>query len=138
MRVSARLLFLPLTVALLLLSGCFYAGDWGDAYHEDFHSTRALAAGGTVAVETFNGSIEIMGWEQNSVEINGTKSAGAKDALDQIKIDYSVTPGSVRIRVIRPSDFGWRRGGVRFALRVPHKVVLDLISTSNGKIQVED
>ena len=137
MRTLARLL--PVVAVSLLLPGCLYLGDFeeSDNYHEDFHSTHPLDSGGSVSIETFNGSIELRGWEQNSVEVNGTKSASAKGALDALKIEINATPGSVRIRAVRPPDF-YRNMGVRFSIRVPHKALLDLISTSNGKIQVED
>jgi hypothetical protein len=138
MRIGARFLLLIPISSLLLMTGCVYVGDWGDsdAFKEDFHSSYPLNPGGTVSLESFNGTIEIVGWEQNSVEVNGTKMASTKHALDAIKLDTTSTPGSLRIRAIRPSEF--QRMGIRFNLRVPHKVVLDLISTSNGKIQVED
>lgn len=137
MRTCARLL--PLLASALFLSGCFYVGDWGigDAYHEDFHSTHALSPGGRVSVESFNGSIEVMGWEQSSVEVNGTKYAGTKGELDDLRIDVNSTPGSIRIRAVRPSD-RFHHSGVRFSIRVPHKSILDPISSSNGRIQVED
>jgi len=137
MRTLARLL--PLLAVSLLLPGCLYIGDFEDSnsYREDFHSTHPLDPGGTVSIETFNGSIELRGWEQNSVEVNGTKSANAKGALDALKIEVNATQGSVRIRAVRPPDL-YRNMGVRFSIRVPHKALLELISTSNGKIQVED
>jgi DUF4097 and DUF4098 domain-containing protein YvlB len=137
MRTFAGLL--PVVAASLILPGCFYIGDFVDseAYREDFHPTHPLEAGGAVSVETFNGSIELRGWEQNSVEINGTKSASSKGLLDALKIEVNATPGSVRIRAVRPPDF-YRNMGVRFAIRVPRKALLDLISSSNGRIQIED
>jgi DUF4097 and DUF4098 domain-containing protein YvlB len=136
MRTCARLL--PLA-AVFLLVGCVDFGDFGDsdAFKEDFHSTYPLNAGGAVSVETFNGSIELVGWEQNSVEVNGTKYASSRSALDSIKIDVSPSSGSVRIRAIRPTDTHWHIG-TRFNIRVPRKTMLDLISTSNGHIRVED
>jgi DUF4097 and DUF4098 domain-containing protein YvlB len=129
---------LPLGAALLL-GGCVNFGDFGpsDAYKEDFHFTHPLSPGGTVSVETFNGPIEVMGWEQDSVEVNGTKYASSQSVLDALKIDVSSSPGSVRIRVIRPLDTHWHMG-VRLSIRVPHKAVLDRISTSNGQIRIED
>jgi DUF4097 and DUF4098 domain-containing protein YvlB len=137
MRTLARLL--PMLAASLLLGGCLYIGDFedSDAYREDFHSTHPLDAGGSVSIETFNGSIELRGWEQNSVEVNGTKSASSKGVMDALKIEINSTPGSLRIRAVRPPDF-YRNMGVRFSIRVPRKALLDLISTSNGKIQLED
>ena len=129
--------FLPLTT-VLLLTGCMDFADFGDneAYKEDFHSTYPLTAG-SISIETFNGSIELRGWEQNSVEVNATKYASTKSAMDSIKIDVSATPGSVRIRATHPSEM-FRRAGARFTIRVPRKTVLDLISTSNGHLRIED
>jgi hypothetical protein len=129
---------LPLGAALLL-AGCVNFGDFGpgDAYREDFHSTHALSAGGTVSIETFNGPIEVLGWEKDSVELNGTKYASSQSVLDSIKIDVTSTPGSVRIRAVRPLDSHWHMG-VRIAVRVPHKTLLDKIASSNGQIRIED
>jgi hypothetical protein len=137
MRTCAR--WLPLLAAMFTLAGCIYVGDWGDsdAYRTDFHSTYPLNSGGRVTVESFNGSIDLAGWDQNSVEVNGTKHASSRGALDDLKIDIRATPDSVRIRAIRGSDT-FSHGGVRFSIRVPRKALLDLISSSNGKIDVED
>lgn len=130
--------FILLLAAFSLLSGCIYVGDWGDsdAFKQDFHSTHPLDAGGRISVESFNGSIEVTGWDQNSVEINGTKHAGFRDALDDIKIDVNANPNSIRIRAMRGAD-RLRGAGVRFSLRVPRKAVLELISTSNARIEVD-
>ena len=136
MRTYLRLL--PIA-PVLLLTGCVEFGDFGDseAYKEDFHQTYPLAAGGSVSIETFNGSIELVGWEQNSVEVNGTKYASSRSALDSIKIDVSSPSGSVRVRASKLSDFHHNMGA-RFTVRVPKKTMLDLISTSNGHVRIED
>ena len=137
MRTLARLL--PMLAASLLLGGCLYIEDFDglDTFHEDFHSTHPLDAGGSVTIEAFNGSIEVRGWEQNSVEVNGTKSGSSQSVLDAIKVEIDSTPGALRIRAVRPPD-SYRHMGVRFSIRVPRKAVLELISTSNGRIQVDD
>src|ERR1700704_3996482 len=129
---------LPLGAALMLV-GCVGFGDFGpgDAFKEDFHSTHALSPGGTVSIETFNGQIEVIGWEQNSVEVNGTKYASSQSVLESLKVDVTSTPGSVRIRVVRPMDTHWHMG-VRLSIRVPHKTQLDRITSTNGQIRVED
>ena len=137
MRTFARML--PLLAALVALSGCLYIGDWGnsEAYKDDFHYTYALNPGGAISVENFNGSIEIIGWEQNSVEVNGTKYASSQAGLDSLKIDLAPSPGSLHIRVIRPLDSQWHMGA-RFSIRVPRHVTLDRITSSNGAIRIED
>ena len=124
---------------MLLLTGCVYVGDMGssDAYKQDFHSTYPLDAGGRVSVDSFNGPIEVVGWDQNTVEVNGTKYASHRAALDDIKIDVDAAASSVHIRAERPSDI-FHNGGVRFSIRVPRKAMLDQVSTSNGKLDVGD
>jgi DUF4097 and DUF4098 domain-containing protein YvlB len=135
MRMCVRLL--PFAAAFLLV-GCVGFMDFADseAYKEDFHHTYPLTAG-SVTVETFNGAIELMGWEQNSVEVNATKYASTESAMHSIKIDVDATAGSVRIRASRPGEL-FRNGGTRFSIRVPRKTLLDLISTSNGHLRIED
>ena len=128
---------LALLGAMGLLCGCVYVGDWGDsdAFRQDFHSTHPLESGGRVLVESFNGPIEVAAWEQNSVEINGTKHASFREALNEIKVDIDATPGAIRIHASRPD--GFHNAGVRFSIRVPRKAVLELISSSNGRIDVD-
>lgn len=127
-----------LASGLLVLTACEDWGDWGpsDRYKEDFHHSYALKPGGTVSVENFNGSVEITGWEQDTVEVNGTKYASQRGYLDDIKIDLNSSPGSVRIRTIRPS-MSHCNCGARYSIHVPHKVVLDEIASSNGGIRVD-
>ncbi|HEV2690474.1 MAG TPA: DUF4097 family beta strand repeat-containing protein [Bryobacteraceae bacterium] len=129
---------LMLLAAALLLVGCVGMVDFGDseAYKEDFHSTYPLTAG-SVSVETFNGSIELMGWEENSVEVNATKYASTESGMHSIKIDVNATAGAVRVRATRPSDT-FSHMGVRFTMRVPRKTLLELVSTSNGHLRIED
>jgi DUF4097 and DUF4098 domain-containing protein YvlB len=131
---------LILSTAVLALGGCdFEEMGFGNsqAYQEDFHQTHALKAGGRISLENFNGSVEIRGWEQNTVDITGTKYGATPELRDSIKIDVVAAPDSIRIRTTRPSE---RRGncGAKYILRVPRKVELDSIASSNGSIRVED
>ena len=123
---------------LLVLAGCDEFGDWGpsDRYREDFHYSYTLNPGGTLSIENFNGQVEISGWNQNTVEINGTKYGSTKEYMDEVKIDISNTPDVVHIRTIRPS---LSRGGcgARFSIRVPNHTLLDQIESTNGGIHVD-
>ena len=128
-----------LAIASALLVSC---EDFAEAFHdssrfkEDFHMTHALKPGGRITLENFNGSVEIMGWEKDSVDIVGTKHASEEALLRALKIDVASTPDTLAIRTIRPDS---QRGGsgARFILRVPHRVVLDRIKSSNGSVRVE-
>jgi DUF4097 and DUF4098 domain-containing protein YvlB len=127
-----------MAAGLLVLAGCHEWGDWGpsDRFKEDFHYSYALTPGGTLSIDNFNGSVEITGWEQNEVEVNGTKYASSKEYMDEMKIDVGATSGVVRIRTIRPS-MSRGNSGARFTIRVPKHVVLDEITTSNGGIRID-
>jgi DUF4097 and DUF4098 domain-containing protein YvlB len=122
----------------LLLSGCII-DDFGpsDRYQADFHYTYDLQPGGRISAEGFNGSIEITGWDQNKVEINGTRFASTEEMRDAIRIDIHNTPESIDVRAVRPST---RVGsmGVRYTMHVPNKAELDRITTSNGSIRIHD
>lgn len=126
------------TAVCVGLSGCV-VGDFGsmDRYHVDFHYSYPVDAKARIDAESFNGSIEIEGWDRNEVEISGSKYGSSEDASKSIKIDVHNTPGSVEIRAVRPSTFGGNMGA-KFVLHVPRNAELDRITTSNGKIDVKD
>jgi DUF4097 and DUF4098 domain-containing protein YvlB len=125
-------------IAALLLSGCIIDDfDNSDRYQSDFHYTWDMQPDVRVNAESFNGLIEIAGWDQNKVEITGTKFASTEPLRDAIKIDIQHTPGSVDIRAVKPSG---RIGGMgaRFTMHVPRSAQLDRITTSNGGIRIND
>lgn len=129
-----------LLLASLTLAGCDFVdpSEWGnsDRYKEDFSSTHKLASGGRVVLEGFNGSVEVMGWDKDEVEVSGTKSASREEVLKAINVDVTADAGMVRIRARRPDERNCNCG-VRFTLKVPKKVILEDISTSNGSLRLE-
>jgi DUF4097 and DUF4098 domain-containing protein YvlB len=134
----AKLVLPALAVALLGLSACDIE-DFGNVgrYHSDFHYSYPLKSGGTLAVESFNGSIEISSWDQDTVDISGTKTGPTQQEADDLKVDIEHTADAISIRVPRPS---YRRNnlGARFAIKAPRGLRLDRIVTSNGAIRTED
>jgi DUF4097 and DUF4098 domain-containing protein YvlB len=136
-------LYAALTPGLVLLTGCDLdnLGEWGDRsssrYTADFHYSYPLKPGGRVSMDNANGSIEIAGWDENTVEISGVKYAGTPELRDDIKIDVAATADSVSIRTILPVS---RRGntGAKYIVKVPRKTQLDRIVSTNGGIRVLD
>ncbi len=120
------------------VSGC-YIDDFGvfDRYTKDFHYSYPLTSSGRLSVETFNGAVEISGWDQETVDISGTKSGPSQDAVDSLKIEITNTRDAVSIRAVRPSEFR-HNFGARFSIKIPRRAVLDVIQTSNGQIRVVD
>ncbi len=132
-----------LAPGLVLLTGCDpeMLGDWGNhspaRYNEDFHYSYPLKPGGRLSMDNANGSIEIAGWDENSVDISGVKYASTTGLRDDIKIEVNATPDSVSIRTILPSV---RSGnmGAKYVVKVPRKTQLDRIASTNGGIRVLD
>jgi hypothetical protein len=119
--------------SLLSLAGC---EDWdvggmggSDRYREDFHYSYPLNPGATVQVDNFNGSVEIAGWDKNTVDIDGTKYASSEDRMQQIRIDVSPSPGSVAIRTTRPLDRLGNRTA-RFASTVSTETRISALPTA--------
>lgn len=136
MRLLAR--SLAVVVPALILASCEDMG-WGDTdrYKEDFHYTFNVKPGGRLALEGFNGSVEIAGTGGSTVEVNGTKYANTESALKDLKVDAQQSGDEVHVRLVPP--YGAPRNmGARFSVRVPRQFVLDRIVTSNGSVRVDD
>jgi uncharacterized protein involved in outer membrane biogenesis len=135
MRAKPILVVIP---ALALLAGCEFEdmGGFG-RYQEDFHYSHPLKTGGRVAVESFNGSIEVSPWDQETVDISGTKYGRSPEDAASIHIDIDRTADSISIRARRPIPRVGNQGA-RFVLKVPRSAVLDRLVTSNGAIRAND
>ncbi len=134
------LLALSAVSLMLTLSGCDF-DDVGSMTREkeDFHYGYDVAPGGRLTVENFNGSVEIYGWDQNKVEINGSKYASTRAQLDEMKVDVASSAGLVSVRTLAPPMTGWRNNrGVKYVIHVPRKTRLERIESSNGTIRAEN
>ncbi len=127
-----------LAAGLLGLTGC-YIDEFGGfgRFPKDFHYSYPLKATGRLNVEGFNGTIDLSGWDQETVDISGTKFGPTAQAADSLKIEIDNSPDSVSVRAVRPSELrgGW---GARFTVKMPRRAVLEMITTSNGQIRVTD
>ena len=134
----AKFVLPAIAAGLVILAGCDIEDLSGfERYHEDFHYSYPLKGGGRLSVEGFNGSVDISVWDQNTVDISGTRYARTQEDTHDIKIEVDHSADSVYIRAVRPS---MRRGnsGVQFAIKVPRGVVLEHVATSNGAIRASD
>ncbi len=130
----ARVLLFPLAAALAGLTGCDLEDLDVQRYQTDFHYSYPLKPGGALSVETFNGSVEVTGWSENTVDISGTKYGPSQEAAAALRIDVRNSPDSVSVRAIRPS--GWRNNlGAKFIIRMPRTAILERIATSNAHIR---
>jgi DUF4097 and DUF4098 domain-containing protein YvlB len=127
-----------LLATILTLTVACDLDAWGDSarYTEEFHFTHDITPGGRLAVENFNGSIEITAWDKNQVQIDGEKYASTRELLERVKIQVTPSPDFIQVRTMREPNL---RGnmGARYRIRVPAKVLLDDIRSSNGPVRVD-
>jgi len=128
---------LALAAALLLVAvGCDLAGLAGyGRFQEEFQQSHPMPPGGRLSLESFNGRIEIRGWDRDSIDISGVRYASSPEALASLIIDVDASGDLVRIRTRRQAARSWN-SGVNYLIRVPRRTELEHISTSNGSIEV--
>jgi hypothetical protein len=130
-----------MAIALVFgLTGCDLDVDdfgGGGKEQEDFHLNFDVQPGARLTLENFNGSVEITGWDSPRIEVHGTKFAPTKDRLIQVQIEAGKTKDGVSVRTVPPSE---RTGntGAKYQIRVPKRVLLDLIKTTNGSVRVSN
>jgi len=123
-------------VPFLLVSALVFAGD-SSRYREDFHYSYPQTAGGRLTLDNFNGSVEITGWDQNTVDISGAKYAESQDLLHQMRVEASNSGNAVRVKTTRP-DPHHGNCGAKYIIKVPRRTELEEIHSSNGSLRVED
>ncbi len=133
-----KLLLAALAAVLISLPACDVV-DWGpmERFSRDFHESYPMNADGRFSLETFNGSVEISGWDQDTVDISGTKYGPTQDAADNLRVDIDHHADGVSIQVERPLE---RRNnlGARFVIKIPRGARLERITASNGGIRTDD
>ncbi len=137
----SRRLFLLTLPALLALTGCDMdeIGNWSssDRFKQDFHYNFKIKPGGRLEVSNLNGGIEIIAWEKDEVEVNGVMYAGTEAKLRGMKVETDSQPESLRLKTVRPEGMNCNCGA-KYVIRVPKKIWLSNIASSNGGIKVED
>jgi DUF4097 and DUF4098 domain-containing protein YvlB len=121
----------------VLLSSCGDLGDF-DRVKEDFHYTYPLQPGGRLELENRNGSIEIVGWDRNTIDVSGTKFAPATNRLQEIKININVSGNGASVATEWPKDSWHGSYGAKYIIRVPRQITLARAQTTNGSVSVED
>ena len=111
-----------------------------------FHKSLVLKPGGDVSLENRVGDVEILGWEEDRVEISAVQGREAPQAAGIYFLGRRLSPPEVRVRPdgnavrirTRESGYGQEDELVDYVIRVPHSVNLDSIRNGRGKIAVAD
>ncbi|MCS7044305.1 MAG: DUF4097 domain-containing protein [Bryobacteraceae bacterium] len=130
---------LAAAAALSALAGCDWMdpSEWGQMqrYKEPWSAKEKLASGGRVTLETFNGKIELFGWDREEASIEVLKYAAREETLSQMDVDVTADAGSLRVRVRQPGP--GCNCGASLTVRLPRRVILEDARTSNGSVSLE-
>ena len=121
---------------------------------ETFKKNITFDQGGFLSLSNSNGSIEVVSWDENEVEIIAYKEVKASDRstaermMKKLEIDISESEDEIIVDTIFPRSsssggvFGWLFGGggqsysVEYEIKVPRQIDLNL-NTTNGNVRVE-
>src|SRR5260370_16368767 len=90
------------TLLLTLCASALVLAADSSRYREDFHYSYPQTAGGSLSVQNFNGSVEVIGWDQNTVDISGTKYAESRHLLNALKIEAPSAANMVHVKTAHP------------------------------------
>jgi DUF4097 and DUF4098 domain-containing protein YvlB len=142
---AIRISLLTFAAASVLFTGCEVDLDLdgmgpSDRYKEDFRYEYAFKPGSRLEVETRNGSVNVTTWDQDKIEITGSKYAGKEEVFKALKIDVVNSESSVRIKTVASDGVNSNlkgNWGARYVIRVPKGWVAENLKSTNGAINIE-
>ncbi len=126
-----------LVAAAAVLSSCDDFGGF-DRAKQDFHYSYSMQPGGRLDVDNTNGSVDIAGWDRNTIDVSGTKYAPSDNELQEVQIKVEVNGNAASIRTEAPKNFFHGNFGAHYVIRVPRQIALDRAQTTNGSVSAED
>jgi Putative adhesin len=120
-----------IAIALLIL-----AATTGIA-QDELHKTYPLNPTGTISLTNVSGSIRIIGWSENRVQVDAVKR-GNKDDFSLVEIQVSDSPQRLEITT-NYARANWRMNrnvSVEYELKVPRGAILNSIATTSGDITI--
>jgi putative adhesin len=105
------------------------------AVDEVFSKSYHLDSNGSFELQNVNGSVEIMGWDRDTVEVYAVKSAKSALAdLSRVQIDVASAPDHLSVATRYPQEKSVEVA-VEYHIRVPRHARLTQIGTVNGAVR---
>jgi DUF4097 and DUF4098 domain-containing protein YvlB len=124
-------IFLSLCITVFVT---FFIVNLVRADTETFDETYEVSSGTRFEIRNLNGSVNIQGWDRSQIRVHATKKTHLGGKLENVKIHVS-QGADFKIETIHLVKNP--RVSVSYDLRVPMNVVVKLVRTSNGKIELE-
>lgn len=128
--------FMVLIGSLAILCGCDDFQGFGRV-QQDFHYSYAMQPGGHLNIETRNGSVAIIGWDRNSIDVSGTKYAPDDAALKEVHINVDVSGNMATITTESPRG-DWGNYGANYTIHLPNNTAVSRAKSTNGAVTAED
>jgi DUF4097 and DUF4098 domain-containing protein YvlB len=120
-------------VAILMLAA---AGCSNNVVKEEFYQSYQVRSGTVVNIINPNGSVTLMGWDEDTVEIKAVKeSLRGQDALDGVDINIDIAD-ELLIETINLTDD--ILVSVSYDIKVPVDLLIGIIECANGNITLEN
>jgi hypothetical protein len=121
-------------LSILMLAAVFAPA--GLAITREFDQTYPLQPGGAFELQNVNGTVDVQGWDKDSIEIHAVKTAKHRESdLDLVSIDVDAKPGEVSVATRYPQNEGVEVA-VEYTVRVPHFAHVEHLGTVNGTLRV--
>ncbi len=106
------------------------------AISKDFNQTYPLQPGGSFELQNVNGTVEVQGWDRDTVEIHAVKSAKHRESdLDRVSIEVDAKSDAISLVTRYPQDEGVEVV-VDYTVRVPRSARVQHLGTVNGTLRV--
>jgi DUF4097 and DUF4098 domain-containing protein YvlB len=126
--VSLTALFI-MVLAVALAPACL-------AITKEFNQTYPLQPGGSFELQNVNGTVDVQGWDRDTIEIHAVKTAKNRESdLELVSIDVDAKPGVVSVATRYPQNEGVEVA-VEYTVRVPHCAHVEHLGTVNGTLRV--
>jgi len=103
---------------------------------KEFNQTYPLQPGGTFELQNVNGTVDVQGWDRDTIEIHAVKTAKRKESdLELVSIDVDAKPGVVSVATRYPQNEGVEVA-VEYTVHVPHQAHVEHLGTVNGTLRV--
>src|SRR5438270_13066812 len=99
------------------------------AITKEFNQTYPLQPGGTFELQNVNGTVDVQGWDRDTIEIHAVKTAKNRESdLELVSIDVDAKPGVVSVATRYPQNEAVEVA-VEYTVHVPDRAHDDSLGT---------
>lgn len=92
----------------LFLRGTLPGEALGPTYKNEFHHSYGLSNGGAVTISDVEGTIRVIGWQRNVVQVDAYECAPTQEELKHLTIVVNNAPSALTVKTLFPqSNEGW-------------------------------